>query len=537
MNSTLKKLLCMLLTLTMLCGLLAACGSSSSDSSSSSSSSDSSDSSEEAEEAEDTALTIEENEALFPLEENTTFTIYYPFSPALMSMGYEDPADLNYYVQLEELTNVTLDFTVVSVEALSENFALMCAGGDYTDIISQCASEYSSGAAGMIEDGIVIDLSEYLDYMPHYREMMEEDDDFRKYNYTDDGQIPQFMSYYEDAYVNQGYFVRSDWLEELGLDTPVTYDDWYDVLLAFKTEYDVSTPSVGVPTSGFYGITSDNFTVRDGEVIYIYADEEIQSEYLAMCEEWYAAGLYTTEAVLDDYYSDTDLRGMVTSGDLVLTTTDVDQYLVFQSEVEISAVTYPVLNEGDTPYDVVNQDDAGNGNMVSTTCSDVETLVSYMDYWYSDTVVELANWGVENETFTIDEDGNYSYTEEVLSFSGGLNLATSVYCAGWEPTILDFHRKDAAYTEDQLNAIEIWNETDDSLNFPSFISFTVEEQETISGIFADIETYVDEQYTMFLIGSLNYEDDFEDFVNTLYDMGLQDVIDVYQDAYDRYMAR
>lgn len=31
--------------------------------------------------------------------------------------------------------------------------------------------------------------------------------------------------------------LRQDWLDELGMETPVTIDDWHDVLKAFKDNY------------------------------------------------------------------------------------------------------------------------------------------------------------------------------------------------------------------------------------------------------------------------------------------------------------
>lgn len=544
-----KTLISILLILALCMGLLAGCGSSDTTSSdddtgtsetttTSGSGADSTGETADAGEEGVVSLTEEEVEAMFPLEENVTYTIYYPYSPALLSQGYDDPAQLNFFSTLEEMTNVTLDFTTVSVEVNTETFNLTIVSGEYPDIFSQSMHEYSGGLTAAINDDIILDLKPYMEqYAPHYMALIEGNDEFRKVNYTDDGQLPQFMSYHENAYVNQGYFIRTDWLEELGLDTPVTYDDWYDVLLAFDTEYDMTTPSVGVPTSGYYGYAVNDFIIRDGEAVYVYGDDEIQSQYLAQCEKWYSAGLYNTESIIDDYYTATDLNGMISSGDLILTTTDIDQYKVFQEDLDIVAVAAPVVNEGETPYTVVNQASYGNGNTITTSCEDVETLVAYMDYWYSDVVIELANWGTLDETFVINEDGSYSYTDEVLNFSGGLNLATSVFCAGWEPTVIDWDRKDASYTDDQLAALDIWNDFDKSTDYPTQITFTEDETEVINTVYTDIQTYVDEQYARFQIGELTYENDFADFVATLESMGIQEVVDVYQAAYERYVAR
>lgn len=485
-----------------------------------------------------TGMTIEENEAMFPLEENKTYSIFYPFAPPLIMMGYEDPAELNFFKTLAEMTNVTLDFTTVSVEALSDNFSLMVAGGDYTDIFSQCLNEYNGGMAAALKDEVILDLADYMaEYAPHYNALMLENEDLRKNSRTDDGQIGQFMSVSENCYVNQGYFIRTDWLEEANLDVPETYDDWFEVLSVFKADHDLMLPSVGVPTTGYFGVTMDAFTIRDGEAVYIYTDEDIQSQYLANCDKWFSAGLYNVESQLDGTYKDTDLRGFINSEDLMLTTDDIDNYALYADSFPIQPVSAPVVNAGDKPYQTIRQEVVGNGNAITNCCEDVETLVAYMDYWFSDEVIELANWGTLNETYTIDESGKKSFTDEVLSFSGGLNLATSVYCAGWEPTVIDWDRKNVTYDEDQLNALEIWNDFDNSMNYPAFVSFTEEETEVIQSTFADIQTFVDENYTMFKVGEKSYDADFAAFKQTVFDMGMQNVIDCYQAAYDRYMAR
>lgn len=137
-----------------------------------------------------TGMTIEENEAMFPLADNITNTMFYPFAPPLIMMGYENPAELNFFKTLQEMTNVTLDFTTISIETLADNFSLMVAGGDYTDIFSQCLESYSGGMAGALKDEVILNLSGYMaEYAPHFTRLMEEREDIRKNCRTDDGQI------------------------------------------------------------------------------------------------------------------------------------------------------------------------------------------------------------------------------------------------------------------------------------------------------------------------------------------------------------
>ena len=54
-------------------------------------------------------------------------------------------------------------------------------------------------------------------------------------------------------------------------------------------------------------------------------------------------------------------------------------------------------------------------------------------------------------------------------------------------------------------------------------------------IFSDIDTYMDETVSKFVVGDLSL-DQFDSFVQQLKDMGLEDCIAIEQAAYDRYLA-
>ena len=53
-------------------------------------------------------------------------------------------------------------------------------------------------------------------------------------------------------------------------------------------------------------------------------------------------------------------------------------------------------------------------------------------------------------------------------------------------------------------------------------------------IFSDIDTYMDETVSKFVVGDLSL-DQFDSFVQQLKDMGIEDCIGYYQSAYDTYV--
>jgi len=56
----------------------------------------------------------------------------------------------------------------------------------------------------------------------------------------------------------------------------------------------------------------------------------------------------------------------------------------------------------------------------------------------------------------------------------------------------------------------------------------------INNIYMEIQTYKDEMINKFIMGKESL-DKFDVFVETIKDMGIDKVLEVYQAAYDRYM--
>lgn len=71
---------------------------------------------------------------------------------------------------------------------------------------------------------------------------------------------------------------------------------------------------------------------------------------------------------------------------------------------------------------------------------------------------------------------------------------------------------------------------------PEGISLTSDESAEASALQSDIYTYVSEAIPKFILGDLDIEADWDEFVSNVKSMGIEDVIDIYQGALDRYNA-
>ena len=103
---------------------------------------------------------------------------------------------------------------------------------------------------------------------------------------------------------------------------------------------------------------------------------------------------------------------------------------------------------------------------------------------------------------------------------------------------LDNDRLVPTFPESALNAVELWNvEGSDERYYPDSIVFTVEENEKIAEYEGDFLTYAPGAILAFLNGNTPLNDDtWNEFVTECDNLGINEIIAVYQNAYDEYIA-
>ena len=70
---------------------------------------------------------------------------------------------------------------------------------------------------------------------------------------------------------------------------------------------------------------------------------------------------------------------------------------------------------------------------------------------------------------------------------------------------------------------------------PDRVTLTDEEGDEINATITAIQTMVQEYMINYIIGQTDKT--YEEFREELFEFGMQDVLDTYQAAYDRYLAR
>lgn len=587
-----KRLLCLTMVFAMLIGVLAGCGSQSSASEAAASAqSDSTVQAETAPEetpappAEEPATPAEESESaseateeepvtagtneniVSVTDEPLTLTCWTATLRSLETLT-ETLNDLEFIQVMEEKTGVHIEWTQASSMGASEVFQLMVAGGDYTDMVFDLTSMYTGGVTKALEDAVVVDLTDMVEeYAPNYYYIMNYDEDLRRDAVTDDGQHLAVYSCYDfesDGYKPlSGPMIRTDWLEELNLEIPVTYDDYYEVGLAFKNKYQCSDPILmmgdGMFASGYftggygtYGFGSSGTgaaTVglyRDGDTVKSSLIEDGFVDYLTMMNQWYADGVigadffsHPTTNMGDDYngYVYNDQTGIFL-GDAV-NMSSFAEMSVSSDNFALAGAPDPVQKEGDVSQFGYNRSKRqGHDGTVTTACETPEIALAWIDQWFCQEGFMLGNYGIEDKTYSYNEEGLPVYTELITNNPDGLPqmMATVFYTNAFAPGLYTQSTRFNMWTDDILDAVDTWATSTTGEGIIPTVSLTVEESETYAELASDIQTYASQYIVKYITGEIPMEN-YASFKETLIGMGIQECIDVYQAALSRYMTR
>lgn len=489
----------------------------------------------------------------YPLfDETQTYSIWMGTAPDLTEV-VKEMDQFVIFRELEKVTNVTWNATMVSFMAEAEQFQLMVAGGDYTDVVCKAVDNYSGTVDQAIDDDFLIDLAPYVEEnMPNLAQWFHQYPELRKQITSNAGAIGAFPKIYAaPSDISSGGMIRADWLADLGLKEPKTFDDLYHILNEFRDKKGATSPLVIAMPSGVqaellsgYNIAVGYYQV-DGEVRYGAIQPEFR-DYLSMMNKWYTEGLIDDLFLSNQYESLVDMSPILngTCGVWYGTAAQAITYIIGSAtdpNMRITGVTN-ITTDGSMAH-VGESGSMFDSHLwsVTTVCKDPEVICRYIDYVYSEDGILLANYGVEGETFNYNTDGTPVLTDLVLnnpdySYGAAMNIFV---CDRMTPVpfVIDEARVRANYVEDQINAINVWNNSNDGLyNMPKVgVNLTVDESSAYNARYSDIETYMDENIVKFIVGDKPL-DEFDAYVDTLIQMGVEDCVAIQQAAYDRYLA-
>nr|WP_286168748.1 extracellular solute-binding protein [Roseburia sp. 1XD42-34] len=465
--------------------------------------------------------------------------------------------DILIWNHYKNMTNINVKWDQINPEALEEKRNLALGGGELPDafFLSQLPNTDLLRYGGQ---KVFLPLNDLIEqYAPNLTKLMQNDPSIRKAITFPDGNIYSMPALIEEDFLSLRLsarpWINEDWLSELNMDIPETTDEFYDYLAGVK-ELD---PAGGGKTIPYGGTTiqelvqwlSGSFGVMNhgpsNANIDLNPDDQSSVRFYAITDGYkemltYINKLYEEKLIDQSIFSIEWGQFLANASDnLYGSMIFYDPIELFGEEIgsqynSVAALEGP---DGYQKYNKLSSSVWDTSNLVITSENpNPEATVRWMDYFYSDEGAQLYYMGVEGETFE-EKDGAITYMDHILNPEGDMTFEQAIskqltwlgsingiikadYFQGGEsaPQSMEAAEKIEPYVPE-----EIW---------PRF-TFTEAENKVLQSVGEDIGKYVEEMRDKFISGDADLSQ-WDEYVETIERMGLQDVIEVYQSAFERY---
>ena len=380
--------------------------------------------------------------------------------------------DTNYYtLMLEEAANVNIEFMLFPAgEEATEKLQMMMTGGEkLPDIISWKHSDAQAMSWGA--EGYIIPLEDFFENSSYYaaegyeRVYNNLGLDIVEYMRTSDGHVWTFPAYAETV-LNPPYarmWVYQPWLDALGLEAPTTTEEFYEMLVAFKTQDPNGNgkadeiPLLGSEMSaGTYGSEAweylmnafthstykkDFLVSTDGQLSVSYT-EDGWKEGVKYISQLVQEGLFDPVSFTQDA---TSFQSVINSNGEQLVGAWCYYNTDFISADHPSKTNWRLLEplKGPDGYQSIpyNADAPGHKAYITSDCEHPEVAFRVLDLMCREDFTITNRWGKQGENWDYVENLDEEEIEKMMEEKNGkpveYDWENAIY-GGYEPYIFEF---------------------------------------------------------------------------------------------------
>lgn len=498
-------------------------------------------------------------EVTYPIDTDVTFK-FVTTDGGYKSSEIDSFDDSPYHQNLEKLTGIDVEWEFVS--GGSKSISLLLAYEDEApDVFNTAWFNGTTLVSDWVDEGLLTDLTDYLPiYAPDFWERINSPEyETTKRMITDDeGRFYYIPFLSENHYIStyQGPIIRQDWLDECGLDVPVTIDEFENVLITFKEKYG-ATLGGNMGAFNNAGVASGTGAMSSMKAA-LYIDDNGKVQCANVQPEWkelmtYINKWYEMELIDVDFFNTngTMQRQKALDGDIgviFVAQSQMSNILNDAAEAGNGAEWVPMeylRTAAGEPTSFIQTQNSLYANdsatFISSTCPEelIPVILQWVNYGYTEEGMTFINYGVEGETYTKDASGNIQWTEVITEDPVGVSAAMLKYCGAMAglPGVKAEGMVRLRNVELAAKAVDLWianTEVHDHI-MPTMV-LNWEESIIYTDKWSTISTYIGECATKFFTGELSL-DEWDNYVKELENMGLQDVLDVQQSAYDRFISK
>ena len=478
--------------------------------------------------------------------------IYAVLGSKAIKAGAKTFNDTVPFQLMEEKTGCHVDWVHPANGAEQETFNLMIASGDLPDMIVANWQTVPGGVGSYASDDIIIPLTDLIEkYMPNLSAFNKEHPEIKKQYTLDDGEIYYipFIRKDPELKVYVGPQIRKDWLDKLGLSVPTTSEELYEVLKAFKEKDpngngeadEIPMSAVGFEDQRYglgcltwsFGAPFD-FYIEDGKVKY-GALEDSFVDGLKFITKLYSEGLIDSDYLLNDR-DKMDGKFLNDKVGFVYSFQPTKYYNNMKdTDKKVEGIAHL---KGANGKQLCFHSDYGNdittrSIVITTANKNPEGTAKWLDAFFGEEGSVIMNFGKEGESFEYKDDFPTLIGPALDENKQALYLGTyeSLF-----PALQDWRYYKQILSDWGAQSISVWSESGDASGIMPQLSFTEEEQDAITRTMAQVDTYVLEAINKTITGGKS-ADEFGEVQNKLRQFGIDKVLEIYNDAYDRYQKR
>lgn len=488
-----------------------------------------------------------------------------------------DYTDNEFTRWLEELTNIKLEFDIPPMSDAQQKLNLMLASGDLPEVIIGCNIRLDQLQI-LADQGVVLPLNDYIDnYSVEFKKVYDVYPQVEDLITLLDGQI-YGLPHINDCYhcsMSQKMWVYQPWLDKLGLDVPETTEEFYQMLKAFKEQDPNGNGRADeIPLSGTREINGgwrsqlDSFIMNsfiyndrvtgngarhlileNGTVKAAFAEPGWQ-EGLKYLNKLYSEGLIDPQAFTNDSNQirqlgenpDVPILGAVGAGWYGVFTQNGGPSGRWKEYVPIAPLIGPggLRQTPQTPF----QPTGGQAAFVITSAAkNPEAAFRLADVFYGFDATTRSVFGPEGEDWVRATDSDVSIAGGSAQYTVLHVWSGEEHNRHWNQAAPTFRTNDyrMAQTYNPDDPLERWlfewtrdlmepyGTTDKAV--PPLV-FTEEQSKVFGEVFTSVYNTSDEWFANFVIGNADVEKDWDLYLQTLKDSGLDQLINIYQTAYD-----
>lgn len=497
-----------------------------------------------------------------------------------------DPTDIEMVKKWAEDTGVEFEWTTIPPENAGEKISLMLTSGEnLPDVFWNFEGSQSSTTVVQYADQDVFIPTETMvkDYMPNLQKILNDNPDYGMEVQSPDGHMYGFpwIEQMKGLILTPGPFViNKTWLDKVGKEVPTTVDEWVDCLKAFRDAKDLNGNGKDdeIPMACWFGQHNqdgfgsynlfyrftgafgsadsycggnpyaDHLRIDDGKVRFTASDDAFKktAEFFNM--------LYNEGLIWEGSFENDESAAFKSSiikedvarigsfgvwGDQEIVNLDVhDEYVPIPRLQGEDGMTGFALNTSE-------MQDSSLG-AVTVNCKFPHLMARFYDYIYGSPEISIqTNWGALGYNYEVDSDGimrtpldeeGHIIAKEPWTDFGQQRANTTI--ARTPMAVLnEYYDTVVGYTFDAVTLYDwqIVNGKEDIMDEYTTVPkvmMTTDEITRLAQIQPTVSNIVDRYISTWITGGVD-DTSWESYKKELDAAGVNDIVEIYQAAYDR----